>query len=262
MIFTARTPEAIAATASARGGSGVLEGHAVDLGSLASIRAFAAGLSAAGTRVDVLFNCAGVLQQSPTRRTTSDGFEETLGVNTLAPYLLTHELWPALARPGARVVNVSSRLHLPDSRGVPVRFDFEDPQLERGYQPDRAYKNSKLALMWVTHELARRAAGAGVTVNAVCPGFVPVTAAQSTHGAMRFFMKHVLRFMPFAASVEQAVDSFVFMALDASLDATSGGFFGEKQRLEPSPESRDLEKCARFWALAARLTGVDPAWPG
>ena len=71
-----------------------LETRALDLGSLDSVRTFAAGL--AGVPIDVLFHNAGVMQQSPTRRLTRDGFEETLGVNVLAPFLLTRLLLPSL----------------------------------------------------------------------------------------------------------------------------------------------------------------------
>ena len=82
----------------------------------------------------------------------------------------------------ARIVTVSSRLHLPGSRGRPVDFDFDDPQLVRGYHPDRAYKNSKLAVLWFTYELQRRLAGRKITANAVCPGFVPTTATIRSTG--------------------------------------------------------------------------------
>src|SRR5664280_1576820 len=123
------------------------------------------------------------MQSSKNRRVTVDGYEETLAVNVLAPFLLTALLQPALARSeSARVVAVSSRLHLLGSRGEPV--DFDDPQLQRGYNPDRAYKSPKLAVLWFTYELQARLALRPITANAVCPGFVPTTAAASTRGAM------------------------------------------------------------------------------
>lgn len=260
VLFTVRKPaegEALLAAVKAERPGAQVEAHALDLASQASIRAFAKSLVDAGAAVDVLFNSAGVMQQSPTRRLSADGFEETLAVNALGPYLLTHELWPALAR----VVNVTSRLHLPGSRGQPVHFDFEDPQLERGYHPERAYKNSKLALLWFTYELARRTTAGGVSVNAVCPGFVPRTAAEVTHGFQKWLMRHVLVHMPFAQSVEGATESFVFMATDPSIAQTSGKFFGEQRVLESSPESHDVEKARRFWDYAAQCTGVGAAWP-
>ena len=146
VILVARTPEAAAAAAGEirRNHPGaLLEPRSVDLSSLSEVHAFAALEVERGEAIDVLFHVAGVMQQSATRRVTVDGYEETLAVNVLASFLLTRLLLPALERsPSARVVTVSSRLHLPGSRGEPVHFDFDDPQLERGYHPDRAYKNS------------------------------------------------------------------------------------------------------------------------
>jgi NAD(P)-dependent dehydrogenase (short-subunit alcohol dehydrogenase family) len=238
-----------------------VEARLLDLASLEQVRAFGDRTAAEGWALDVLFNCAGVLQQSRERRTTRDGFEETLAVNTLAPFLLTARLLPALKRSAeARVINVSSRLHLPNSRGTPVHFDFEDPQLLRGYDPERAYKNSKLALLWFTAELQRRLGPGPLTAHAVCPGFVPVTAAESTSGALRWLMRHVLPHLSFANSVETAVDAFVFMALDPSLAGNGGGFWGERHRLEASADARDEAKARRFWSLAEQLTQSGP-WP-
>jgi retinol dehydrogenase-12 len=232
-----------------------VEARAVDLSSLAAVRAFATAEAERGEPIDVLFHIAGVMQTSPTRRLTVDGYEETLAVNVLAPFLLTARLLPALERSvSARVVTVSSRLHLPGSRGEPVDFDFDDPQLERGYHPDRAYKNSKLAVLWFTYELQRRLAPRPITANAVCPGFVPATAAASTSGVMRWVMSWVMPHLPFATSVDAATDSFVFMALDPSLEGVGGKFFGEQHPIESSPQSRDTDQSQRFWELAERLT--------
>jgi len=260
VILVARTPEAAEAAAGEirRNHPGAfVEPRSVDLSSLSEVRAFASLEAERGEVIDVLFHVAGVMQQSATRRVTVDGYEETLAVNVLAPFLLTHLLLPALERsPAARVVTVSSRLHLPGSRGEPVHFDFDDPQLERGYHPDRAYKNSKLAVLWFTYELQRRLPPRPITANAVCPGFVPATAAASTRGAMRFVMQHVMPRMPFAKSVDEATDALMFVAVDPSIEGVGGKFFGERRPIESSPESYDLERAGRFWELAADLTGL------
>jgi hypothetical protein len=98
-------------------------------------------------------------------------------------------------------------------------------------------------------------AGREFTANAVCPGFVPATAAASTTGVMRLVMSYVMPHMPFATSVDAATDSFVFMAVDHSLQGVGGKFFGERHVIESSPQSRDAEQARRFWELAQRLTG-------
>ena len=259
VIVVARTAAAAEATAAEISGSNPqanIETRWVDLSSFAGIRAFAETLVAEDRPIDVLFHVAGVMQTSPSRRVSADGCEETLAVNALAPFLLTGLLLPALRQaPSARVVTVSSRLHLPGSRGESVDFDFADPQLEHGYQPDRAYKNSKLAVLWFTYELQRRLTPGSITANAVCPGFVPATAAASTDGPMRFMMTHLMPHMPFATSVASATDSLAFMALDSSLDSVGGAFFGEQHPIGSSTESHNLERAQRFWNLAADLTG-------
>ncbi|OLL17332.1 MULTISPECIES: SDR family NAD(P)-dependent oxidoreductase [unclassified Rhodococcus (in: high G+C Gram-positive bacteria)] len=229
----------------------------VDLSSLEQVRSFGVAEAERGEPIDVLLHVAGILQTSKERRLTVDGYEETLAVNVLAPFLLTALLLPALERsPSARVVTVGSRLHLPGSRGAPVDFEFADVQLEHGYNPERAYKNSKLAVMWFTYELQRRLAGRPITANAVCPGFVPTTAAASTRGLMRLFMAHVLPHMPFATSVDAATDSLVFTAVDPSLDGVGGKFFGECHEIDSSAQSHDVAQAGRFWTIAEHLTGL------
>lgn len=258
VVLLARTPAAARSAVEEilhRYPEAAIEPRAVDLSSLSEVRAFATREAERGEPLAVLFHIAGVMPTSPTRYVTVDGYEQTLAVNVLAPFLLTSLLLPALARaPSARVVTVSSRLHMPGSRGQPVDFDFDDPQLEHGYNPDRAYKNSKLAVLWFTYELQRRLEGSPINANAVCPGFVPTTAAASTRGLMRLAMTLVMPHMPFATSVDAATDSLVYMAVDPSLDGVGGKFYGECRPIESSPQSRDLEQARRFWNLAERLT--------
>ena len=261
VVLVARTQAAASSAASqirAAAPNAIVKPAAVDLSSVGAIRDFAEARLEIGQPIDVLVHIAGVMQTSKTRRLTVDGYEETLAVNALAPFLLTGLLMPLLERSAsARVVTVSSRLHLPGSRGAPVDFDVADPHLEHGYHPDRAYKNSKLAVLWFTYELQRRLPPRAITANAVCPGFVPATAAASTHGLMRPVMKHLMPHMPFATSVEAASDSFMFMATDASLGGVGGRFYGEMRPIESSADSHDLARARRFWELAGRLTGLD-----
>ncbi|MBK9754656.1 MAG: SDR family NAD(P)-dependent oxidoreductase [Nannocystis sp.] len=240
---------------------GRVELRILDLAALASVRAFAGEVLHEGLVVDVLLHNAGIMQQSRERRVTGDGFEETLQTNTLAPFLLTRELLPALARStAARVVCVSSMLHMPGTRGEPVNFDFDDPQLLRGYHPDRAYKNSKLALLWWTYELQRRLAPRPITANAVCPGFVPVTAAESVRGPMRWFMRHVLAHMPFARSLDQAAGALAWMAVDPAMEGVGGKYYTDRAELRSSDDSLDPALAARFWRLACELVAI-PDWP-
>lgn len=160
-----------------------------DLASMASIRSFAAAVTALESSraggLSLLVANAGVgFGRDLERRETRDGFELRMGVNHLGHFLLTDLLRAELARaPSARVVVVSSALHDPGERGgagaKPATLgDLSDLQLARpgAYDAALAYKNSKLANVLFAYELQRRlrAQGRGsVAVNAITPGFIP-----------------------------------------------------------------------------------------
>src|SRR5262249_46148092 len=145
----------------------------------------------------LLVNNAGITMTS--RAITVDGYESTLAVNHLAPFLLTHLLRERLLASGpARIVNVASDAHR-CVRG----FDFGDAMAERAFgfprivNGLRVYGMSKLANILFTVELARRLEGTRVTANAVHPGGVATRLGTNNPGllgklipiAMRPFFK-------------------------------------------------------------------------
>jgi NAD(P)-dependent dehydrogenase (short-subunit alcohol dehydrogenase family) len=219
---------------------------ALDLGSKASIRAFAEQFKASYSRLDVLVNNAGVWSTS--RKTTADGFESTFGVNHLGTFLLTHELLPLLeASAPSRVVVVSSGLHY---RG---RMDWEDLQFERrGFSGSEAYNQSKLANVLFTLALARRLEGAGVTVNAIHPG---VVATELTRDYPRFLVKF---FHLFLLTPEQGAACSLHVATSPEAATVTGQYF-EKSKPKIPARTADRDAQEKLWALSERLWGLTSA---
>jgi NAD(P)-dependent dehydrogenase (short-subunit alcohol dehydrogenase family) len=230
---------------------------ALDLGSKASIRAFAEQFKASYGRLDVLVNNAGVWSTS--RKTTADGFESTFGVNHLGTFLLTHELLPllgsrslasadapaALDRAPSRVVVLSSALHY---RG---RMEWDDLQFERrGYSGSTAYNQSKLANVLFTLALARRLDGKGVTVNAVHPG---VVATELTRDYPRFLIKlaHLFLLTP-----EQGAACSLHVAASPDAATATGQYFEKSRPKTPARAALDRDAQERLWALSERLLGL------
>ncbi len=234
----------------------------LDLASLASTRALAARLREAGESLDVLVHNAGQLFPPPQRALTEDAIELCLQVHAVAPLVLTHALLPVLARPG-RVWMLGSSLHYPGSRGEEVDYRHDDPNLDARYHPDRAYKNSKLALLWVVYELERRLGGSGVHTDAVSPGFVPTTAAAGVHSRLgRFMMTRLMPHMPFATTLEDSADAQAKLYGQTPPDEPGGRYFHQWVPTDSSPQSLDQAQARRFWAWACEQTGLPETLEG
>ncbi|MFB7051547.1 oxidoreductase [Streptomyces vinaceus] len=134
----------------------------LDLASLASVRAFAKGLTAEFPAIDLLINNAGVLMLGPPR-TTADGFELHMGTNMLGHFALTGLLLDSLGggAEAPRVVNISSITHRN------AHLDFDDLMSRTAHQAGRAYDRSKLAVTAFGLELDRRLRVAGSPVLSV-----------------------------------------------------------------------------------------------
>jgi NAD(P)-dependent dehydrogenase (short-subunit alcohol dehydrogenase family) len=167
--------------------------------------------------------------------------------------MITTALAPVLAAGGAsRVLILTSRLHQPGSRGMPVDFDFGDPNLERGYHRERAYKNSKLAAIWVAHELDQRLP-ALVTCNAICPGFVPSNAASYAASWQRLLLRYVLPIFAFTRTADEAAADVIWAIDTNELAGIGGQYIVDRAVASPSPEAANAASARRFWDLAEGL---------
>ncbi len=242
----ARGEAALAEVAAAAAGeSGKPSLELADLSSMEQVRALAARLAAL-PRIDALVNNAGLVVAR--RQLTADGFELSLAVNHLAPFLLTNLLRPALAASApARVVTVSSIAH----RAALLSLD--DLQLERRYLAMLAYANSKLANVLFTRALARRLDGTGVTANCLHPGTVRTRFGDTGALWLRLGLAvggGLLR------TPESGARTVVYLASAPEVAGQTGGYYVNARRRRPSRRARDDSLADRFWEVSARLTGL------
>lgn len=223
---------------------------ALDMASFRSIRGFAESAVAQAASFHVILHNAGVIFAAPQRQLTEDGIEETLAVHAVGPLLLSQLLLPRLARP-SRLLFTGSELHRPGRRmGPEVDFRFGDENMTAHYHPGRAYKNSKLAQIWVAREWQHRYGADGIGADVICPGFVPVTAGERSTGFQRFVLKRIMPLMPFATSLEHGAQILVQWC-ERPLDGP-GHYFSGKAITEPSGDARNAALAAQFHQWAER----------
>jgi NAD(P)-dependent dehydrogenase (short-subunit alcohol dehydrogenase family) len=112
-------------------------------------------------RVDVLINNAGVAESAPLERTTDAMWDRILELDAASPFRVTRALVPAMVAAGwGRVVNIAS------NAGV------------SGYGYTAAYCAAKHAMVGWTRALAIDLARTGVTINALCPGWVQTRMSE------------------------------------------------------------------------------------
>ena len=106
-------------------------------------------------RVDVLVNNAGIAEGAPLHRTTLESWRRHIEVNATGAFLCTRAVLPGMLERGeGRIITVASTAGL------------------RGAAYTAAYTAAKHAAVGLMRAAAAEVAGTGVTVNAVCPGWV------------------------------------------------------------------------------------------
>lgn len=105
--------------------------------------------------VDVLVNNAGITRDAMFHRMTPEQWREVIDTNLTGVFNMTHNVWPGMRdRKFGRVVNISS------ING------------QKGQAGQANYSAAKAGDLGITKALAQEGARAGITVNAICPGYI------------------------------------------------------------------------------------------
>lgn len=217
-----------------------------DLSVQAEVRALAREFKAHYPRLDVLINNAGAFFHH--RQESAEGIEMTWALNVLSPFLLTRLLQDRLAASApARVLFLSSFVQ----RWGRVHFD--DLQGKPRYNRVRAYSQSKLAVIMLSNEFARRSAGTGVTVNALDPGFVS-TGIISGHGGWPWLLFQSLANLV-AITPDQSAQTGLYLASSPDIEATSGRYFRRGNPIVSSTADGDVVAARRLWQVCLEMTG-------
>jgi NAD(P)-dependent dehydrogenase (short-subunit alcohol dehydrogenase family) len=218
-------------------GNSKLEYYNADLASLDEVRAMAESILSKHKKLDLLINNAGLgggPKGSALREISSDGFELRFAVNYLSHFLLTYMLLPAIkAASPSRIINVSSVGQHP--------INFSDVMLEKGYDSFRAYRQSKLAQIMFTIDLANELKAAGVIVNCLHPATL-----MNTNMVYEFFGSTM-------SSVEEGADALEYLATSEETAAITGAYFDQKREAKANSQAYDSEARRKLRDLSFKL---------
>jgi 3-hydroxybutyrate dehydrogenase len=128
----------------------------------------AAAIDAAAARwgrLDILVNNAGLQHVSPIESFPTERFEFLLQVMLVAPFVAIKRVFPLMKRQGwGRVINVASINGLV------------------GFAGKAGYNSAKHGLLGLTKVAALEGAPHGITVNAICPGYVDTPLVRNQLG--------------------------------------------------------------------------------
>ncbi|KAE8449297.1 hypothetical protein EG329_008198 [Mollisiaceae sp. DMI_Dod_QoI] len=181
--------------------TGQLEFLRLDLANLATIQASAQLFLSKETKLNVLFNNAGVMNPAPGSKTVQ-GYELQLGVNNIGPFLFTKLLTPIListakTEPSStgRVVWVSSsgaELGSPKPGGIPIdNLDYHDDKSSL-YK----YNVSKAGNYLHAVEYAQRHKADGVVSVALNPGNLDSDLTRTMGSVTKFIIRRLLLYPP------------------------------------------------------------------
>ena len=222
--------------ASINAGGGAAEFLQADFSALAEVRRPADAVQRTTRHLNLLINNAGIGSGGPhgTRQTSADGHESRFAVNYLAGFLLTDLLLPLLSAP-ARIVNVSSLGQ--------QALDFTDVMLTREYSGIRAYRQSKLAQILFTIDLAQELEGSGITVNALHPATFMNTKMVRDFGTPR-------------STVEEGALAILKLASSAEVEGRGGLYFNGQEEARADAQAYDPQARQRLKRLSFELTGL------
>ena len=199
-------------------------------------------------KIDILVNNAGGL--FGTHALTDDGFERTIQVDYLAPFLLTQLLMPNFNPDQAVVINTSSIAH--QLFGHINLNDLNNSH--KKYKGTKAYGDAKLANILFANELDRRFHKDGLSAVSFHPGMIRTNFANDKKSWM-YRVYHTVLNKVVMQSAQEGGDTLRFF-IEGTPGETweSGAYYNKRQKAKKvNPQVNDLTLQQQLWDKTQKL---------
>jgi acetoacetyl-CoA reductase len=164
--------------------------------------------------IDILVNNAGITRDGMFHKMTPEMWNEVINTNLTGLFNMTHPVWTGMRdRKYGRVINISS------ING------------QKGQMGQANYSAAKAGDLGFTKALAQEGARAGITVNAICPGYIATEMVMAVPEKVR---ESIVAQIPAGrlGEPEEIARCVVFLASDdagfingSTISANGGQFF-------------------------------------
>lgn len=186
--------------------------------SVADYDACVAGVAAVEAElgpVDILVNNAGITRDAMFHKLTKEKWDEVINTNLNGLFHMTHPVWSGMReRNFGRIINISS------------------VNGQKGQAGQSNYSSAKAGDIGFTRSLAQEGARVGITVNAVCPGYIGTQMVRAIDEDV--LNKHILPQIPVGrlGEPEEIARCVTFLASDeagfvtgSTISANGGQYF-------------------------------------
>lgn len=164
--------------------------------------------------IDILVNNAGITRDAPFHKMTREQWQEVMDTNLSGLFNMTHPIWPGMReRKFGRIISISS------ING------------QKGQFGQANYSAAKAGDLGFTKALAQEGARAGITVNAICPGYIATEMVMAVPEKVR---ESIIGQIPVGrlGEAEEIARCVVFLASDeagfitgSTITANGGQYF-------------------------------------
>ncbi|XP_065334331.1 retinol dehydrogenase 12-like [Cloeon dipterum] len=224
----------------------------LDLGSLASVRAFVQEFLSKEKQLDVLVNNAAATGLE--NKLSKDGLQQEMQINHFGPFLLTVLLLDVIKKTrSSRIVTVSSLAH---KYGT---IDFANLNCEKAFPGGaKLYSNAKLANVLFANELARRLEGTDVTSNSLHPGVVKTEIARRMPlpNVLYKLLGYVTAF--FFKNEYEGAQTSIHLAVSEEVEGVTGRYFVDCKDAKMSADAKNQELAKKLWDKCVQLVKLTP----
>ena len=236
----------------------------LDLASLESTKAAAEAIISQTSRLDILFNNAGIALTAPAL--TKDGYESQFGINHLGHAMLTQLLLPLMLQTAAtatpksvRIINISSSAH---DRTVPNGLALDEVKTDMAsWQTGNRYGQSKVANILFAKKLALLYPS--ITSVSLHPGFVATEINTSKGGGswwLNLLIKNAVRWV--GLTVEDGTKNQLWCAVAPEVE--SGKYYDPIGVVKAGSNwAQDETKREELWQWTEKELKAHggPGWP-